>query len=457
MQQSLISQAASRLGSIPESSDVGSRRNSINGTSVTSSAQDRILKGSQPKPPPALKKSGASGRPTVFEDRSKPGNKGKRTSYMSHASSHKADKDCAGMSSCADSSAPRSARKMVCDPCETFQVGEGSRKPRNMRNSTAGAPGQCLDGHYRGKELAPRESTPFVESNMYDKAPVSERRSCKKLAPVEFTPYVESDMYDAPTAQFERMRGGGKALTGQGPAIDEDMAGQTTSRRSELRSTFKPHARIKPDPKELAGAAGNSVEFQKSKNKSSKKALAIQEDTAEAVFGGEKERPDPPFADYQDKSLGTKFVGRKSPVKPTKEIKEVSRYKEEQFLSGPMPAGVEPKARNHWLHDECKREPPKKAKGAQKSDLSIAHSNDIAGTELNLTRRRRVEPNFVEGNHVAGVASSRTLSDRPGYCSLNHHLHRCDRSDAGYSAASAPNSAASAGPRYGQASQISLG
>jgi hypothetical protein len=336
----------------------------------------------------------------------------------------------------------------MADRSEGFFVSESARKPRSFQDpSIAGAPGECLDGHYRGKQSAARETTPFVESDQYDKAQVPLKRSCKKLAPAQCTPYVESEKYDVPTAQYERRRGGGKALTGHGPNVADDMAGQLTTRKAELQSPFKPPTRTKPDPKEMAGGAGASVQ-ELHKSRSSKQTRTVQEDTAEAVFGGEKSRPDPPFLDYQDKSLGTKFVGRKVPTKLTKEVKDPSRYKEEQYLSGPIPAGVEPKARNHWLHDENKKEAPKVAKGAQKSSLSLSHSHKDApkdaNSELNMTRRRRVEPNFVEGRDVAGVASSA--------CSF-----RCDRSSAGYSVCSAPNSAAGASPRWGQTSQISLG
>merc|ERR1711904_593952 len=171
---------------------------------------------------------------------------------------------------------------------------------------------------------------------------------------------------------------------------------------AELRSPFKLPTRNKPNPKELAGGAGVSAQ-ELHKSRSAKQMRMPREDTAETVFGGEKHRPDPPLPDYQDKSLGTKFVGRKVPIKPTKEVKDPSRYKEEQYLNGPIPAGVdsEPKARNHWLHDDSKKEPPKKAKGAWRSSLSLAH-NDAghnAGNDLKMVRKRRVELNFVEGRH----------------------------------------------------------
>eukprot|EP00746_Dinoflagellata_sp_MGD_P073917 gnl/MRDRNA2_/MRDRNA2_29930_c0_seq1.p1 gnl/MRDRNA2_/MRDRNA2_29930_c0~~gnl/MRDRNA2_/MRDRNA2_29930_c0_seq1.p1 ORF type:complete len:546 (-),score=114.22 gnl/MRDRNA2_/MRDRNA2_29930_c0_seq1:110-1747(-) len=448
------SQAGSEVGSraelrsIPESSAVNSRRSSKGeGSSVAESARERILAGSKPKPPPKSSLQRQAGRPTPFEDKSKAIKK--RT-----ADAKKPDKDSAGISSCSkeDLDSSRTGRKMA-DRSEGFFVPEEVRKPRSFHeedgSTVAGAPGVCLDGHHRGKQSAARECTPFVESDKYDKAQAPVRRSCKKLAPAEFTPYVESDKYDVPTAQFERQRGGGKALAGHGPNVADDMAGQSTTRGAELQSPFKPRPRIKPDPKELAGGAGASV-VELHKSRSGKQTRQQQEDTAEAVFGGERSRPDPPFLDYQDKSLGTKFVGRKVPSKPTKEVKDPARYKEEQYLSGPIPAGVEPKARNHWLHDECRKEPPKVKKPSQKSSLSLKHSNSPqnASSDLNMTRRRRVEPNFVEGTDAAGVASSA--------CNF-----RCDRSEvrssAGYSVCSAPNSAAGASPRWGQTSQISLG
>lgn len=433
------SQVQSAMASIPESGAVGSRRSSKGGSSVASSAQERILKGSRPKPPPDAANRHA-GRPTAVLDKSSP--------RKVLASAQKPDPDCAGKSSRNKDprDGPRSARKMV-DRGETFLVPEEARKPRNVRNSTAGAPAAALDGHYRGKELAPREITPFVESDQYQNAQDLPKRSMKKLASNGMTPYVESDKYEAPTAQYERQRGVGKALKGQGPKIDEDMAGQTTSRKAQLHSPFKPPARTKPDSRDLAGAAGASAnEMHQPKTTKKIQGLAVREDTAETVFGGEKCRPDPPFLDYQDKSSGTKFVGRKVHAKPTKEVKELSRYKEEQYMKGPIPAGVEPKARNHWLHDDSKKEPPKLAKGAQKSVLSLSHSNEAFHSDecFSLTRKRRVEPNFVESKEVAGMASSGTS-------------FRCDRSDAGYSSCSAPNWAAGASPRWGQSSQISFG
>lgn len=129
------------------------------------------------------------------------------------------------------------------------------------------------------------------------------------------SPSVSRKMFlEAPTLQMEQMRGVGKALSGQGPNIANDMAGQSSTRRSELQSR-----RAIPNPIKFGGVDAPANEVQNTRTFS--KGRMLQQETASFAEADKKVLPNSPNLASKDSS-GTKLIGRKPPIEPQRNSRE---------------------------------------------------------------------------------------------------------------------------------------